>query len=532
MTHQIETQKRMSELIKRFVIAYLLLGLALATLSTVFNGAIQESAARQVTSFLKRSAFRGEYREIIQALNDGSLESFRGIVYFNKESKIIMSVPVNLTENLIRGKSFTDALIYRRFELPIATQDGITFGRVLFIYNAFDLVPISLAVWFIMILMTVPLGLQQKRKVLGQVLRELDVQKNEVIAEIAKKVRHDIRSPIQALRNTVEEVKSSSLQRNVNLAIDRISKIVDDLNDFVPTPKRVVEVGLVQAHLGSKFIPDLIDQIVNEKRALVKHDGIEVSVKVDESAFFFYSLIEENQFLSMISNILDNSIHAVSPQSGRIQISISTDRVFGKIRISDNGCGIETIDLPHVFEKHFTKGKANGSGLGLFYARETMLENAGEIEIASEKNVGTTIEIKLPLGLMPDWYTSEVRIERGQELVVIEDQISNIICWEEFVFPRLREAGVKIRIFSNFSDFVTWFGSQHEPVGKYRFIVDYHLGEKETGLDLIERFQIQDKAYLVTSAYDTKEVQQRCLGLNCKLVPKFSLGALIPVSLT
>ena len=66
--------------------------------------------------------------------------------------------------------------------------------------------------------------------------------------------------------------------------------------------------------------------------------------------------------------------------------------------MSDTGCGIAPEDLPHVFERGFTRRPDNsGEGLGLYIVRTFALEHGGSAEAESKPGSGSTFTLRLPL---------------------------------------------------------------------------------------------------------------------------------------
>ncbi len=95
-----------------------------------------------------------------------------------------------------------------------------------------------------------------------------------------------------------------------------------------------------------------------------------------------------------LSNIFSNSMDAVA-DGGLIVIGVS--RVDGTIstRISDNGVGIPSEKMGHLFEPFYST-KPNGHGLGLFAARHIVEMHQGTIEVQSVEGQGTSVTISLP----------------------------------------------------------------------------------------------------------------------------------------
>ena len=69
-----------------------------------------------------------------------------------------------------------------------------------------------------------------------------------------------------------------------------------------------------------------------------------------------------------------------------------------RLRVSDDGHGIEPELTKHIFDPFFTtKGVGKGTGLGLAMVRQIIENHRGTIDFESEKDVGTTFIINLPL---------------------------------------------------------------------------------------------------------------------------------------
>ena len=66
------------------------------------------------------------------------------------------------------------------------------------------------------------------------------------------------------------------------------------------------------------------------------------------------------------------------------------------VEISDTGVGMDQEALNKIFEPYFST-KATGTGLGLTIAKRNVELNGGTIEVRSERGVGTTVTITLPL---------------------------------------------------------------------------------------------------------------------------------------
>lgn len=96
-----------------------------------------------------------------------------------------------------------------------------------------------------------------------------------------------------------------------------------------------------------------------------------------------------------ITNIVKNCIEHTNP-NGTVKLSAEQNKMYTKITISDNGTGIDSNDLPHIFER-FYKGKnadSNSIGIGLALAKTIIEKSGGLISVSSSCQKGTTFTIK------------------------------------------------------------------------------------------------------------------------------------------
>ena len=98
--------------------------------------------------------------------------------------------------------------------------------------------------------------------------------------------------------------------------------------------------------------------------------------------------------------LLDNALKYTEP-SGSIRIQVKRERDTAVVEVTDNGVGISTSDLPHVFDRFFradpSRGQTEGSGLGLAIAKWIAEMHGATLTISSTLHVGTIVRAVLPL---------------------------------------------------------------------------------------------------------------------------------------
>lgn len=111
-----------------------------------------------------------------------------------------------------------------------------------------------------------------------------------------------------------------------------------------------------------------------------------------------YIIADFDKILQATVGILDNAFKFSDPDTG-VFLELDSDKKNAIIKIQDFGVGVETQDLPHIFDNYFI-GKNHsreGMGLGLFLAHNIIKRHHGLINLTSKRNKGTKVVIKLPL---------------------------------------------------------------------------------------------------------------------------------------
>jgi signal transduction histidine kinase len=135
-----------------------------------------------------------------------------------------------------------------------------------------------------------------------------------------------------------------------------------------------------------------------EKKAAAKQLTIAADIERDLPSIS----ADEARLEEVVYNLLDNAVKYSS--NGRtITIHASragTDKIA--LRVSDEGNGIATADLPRIFERFYRADKARsrevgGTGLGLAIVKHIAQLHGGSVEAESQLGRGTTIRVILPI---------------------------------------------------------------------------------------------------------------------------------------
>ncbi len=160
------------------------------------------------------------------------------------------------------------------------------------------------------------------------------------------------------------------------------------------------------SHGGNKDQADIqvcVEDIVRCLADTAAKKNISVDVLKSSSAFPKTS-IEKGIAAMVIKNIFDNAIK-YTPRGGNIAISVHLDNQKQRIEvsISDSGIGLSKAEQEKLFSRFYRANHAvdvnpDGSGMGLFIARQIMETHQGDIRVQSEgENKGSTFYIDFPV---------------------------------------------------------------------------------------------------------------------------------------
>jgi len=214
--------------------------------------------------------------------------------------------------------------------------------------------------------------------------------------ELARQVKHDIRSPLAALNNTIKSlVLPADKKALIQSAITRINDIANDLN----RSKSIVlsEDNENQQTEIKNRVSEIVFAAVEEKKIQYRDRvGLAFDLRISSEAQNLTCAMDSKELNRILSNVLDNSAEAIE-SDGLIRVELFGDAESVRLFIVDTGVGVPPDLIPTLGAKGKTFGKENGSGLGLYHAINTLEGVGGRLTINSDGISGTCVEILIPL---------------------------------------------------------------------------------------------------------------------------------------
>jgi len=219
-------------------------------------------------------------------------------------------------------------------------------------------------------------------------------EREQAWREMAKQVAHEIKNPLTPMRLTVQSFQRKFDANDPNLKqklddysktliqqIDTMSSVASAFSNFASMPAQQNET------LNVVNVVELALDIFNEDYIVFESNKKEIITKLDRT-----------QLIRIITNLVKNATQSIPEEQKekRLLVSVKEENQNVIIAVKDNGAGIESENIKHVFEPKFTT-KTSGMGLGLGIIKNIIENYKGTITFETELGKGTTFIVSLPI---------------------------------------------------------------------------------------------------------------------------------------
>jgi two-component system, OmpR family, sensor kinase len=217
---------------------------------------------------------------------------------------------------------------------------------------------------------------------------------------------HELRTPLTILQLELEGLVhdnplDESFERRIGSAVEethRMSRIVESL--LAISRLDAGEVKLDKLHLS---LSELVARTAGEMKVLAQDKSIALSISVEEGV---YLEGDRTHLQQVVLNLVDNAIK-YTQEGGAIHVRLYVKDWRTIIEVSDNGAGIPSHALPHVFERFYRADKARsrasgGAGLGLSIVKAICTAHRAAIFVTSEEGKGSSFRVEFPSAAVSD----------------------------------------------------------------------------------------------------------------------------------
>jgi len=204
---------------------------------------------------------------------------------------------------------------------------------------------------------------------------------------------HDLRAPLASILGLVNLAKLEPVEKQrdyIEMIRDRVIGLdyfIKDIIDFSKNSNTDIRYEMIN-------VKELIDLCVDHNKYLPGAEKVELSVSLD----ILRIKSDHYRLSSILTTLIANAVkyHNLDQEKPMLWIEVNGSNPVQFI-IRDNGSGISNKIRPRIFDMFYRGNeKSNGSGLGLYIAREMLNSLRGTFEVVSEEGKGSTFTFYLP----------------------------------------------------------------------------------------------------------------------------------------
>ncbi len=233
-------------------------------------------------------------------------------------------------------------------------------------------------------------------------LQESEAQKEKYDAEnreLISNISHDLKTPITTVKGYVEGIMDgvADTPEKLDHYIKTIYNKANDMDRLVNelTFYTKIDTNRIPYNFSRLTVADFFDDCAEE-----------VSMEMEERHFRFTYMNrvspetmiigDAEQLKRVMDNIISNSVKYMDKAQGSIELRVLDVGDFVQVELQDNGKGIETKNLPYIFDRFYrtdaSRGSSTGgSGIGLSIVKKIIEDHSGRIWATSQIGRGTTI---------------------------------------------------------------------------------------------------------------------------------------------
>lgn len=266
-------------------------------------------------------------------------------------------------------------------------------------------------------------------------LRELDQAKSEFVTITS----HQLRAPITAIKGYISMLMEGSfgeIPEKAKTVIDKVyqssDRLVNLINDFLNLSR--IERGKMEYDFKEFDLKELVKNIYE--------DFSQINIKKETPLKFTFDMNEREKYIvkadqgkirQAIGNLIDNALKYT--KQGFVKMSLYKDTMKEKIifKIQDSGMGIDRDALSRLFQK-FSRAERNklsvhvdGTGLGLYVAKEIMKAHGGDIRAESRgTGKGTEFYVEFPMNFITPQEKNRIEEEQNRRAGNVEEFLKGI----------------------------------------------------------------------------------------------------------
>src|SRR5262245_5121039 len=232
-------------------------------------------------------------------------------------------------------------------------------------------------------------------------------ESNRIKDEFLATLSHELRTPLSSILGWAQLLRTQMLDADETQEaleiIERNSEFQCNLIEELLDISRII-TGKMQLHFRPISLVQVVQAAVNVIRPAAQAKQVSIDVTLDPEADSFRG--DADRLQQVFWNLLSNAVK-FTPSRGHIDVTLEAASSQFRVVVADNGEGIASEFLPHVFDRFrqadsTTSRRHGGLGIGLAIVRHVVELHGGTVRAESAgKGRGTAMRVSLPVVFPP-----------------------------------------------------------------------------------------------------------------------------------
>ncbi len=227
--------------------------------------------------------------------------------------------------------------------------------------------------------------------------RRIEEDANKAKLQFFTNISHELRTPLTLIADPVNYIihddNLNSQQRSMLQIVQRnvlvLTQLVSEILDF-----RKVQNGKMELRLSDFNLSESMKQWIMLFSASAQKKHIAISMNAPDAVML---RADQDKIERICYNLLSNALKYTS-EGGEITLTAKEEDGRVMISVADNGCGISSDELPHIFDRFYqAKNAGRGTGIGLAIVKAFTELHHGEVSATSVEGKGSTFTIHIPV---------------------------------------------------------------------------------------------------------------------------------------
>ncbi len=217
------------------------------------------------------------------------------------------------------------------------------------------------------------------------------------IGYIFSGIRHEIGNPINSTKTALSVLRDNIDRYSKDTVVEYIERALSEILRVEDLLRSLKTFNMYEnPHMQIVEVSSFLEKFLSLVRGDLEKNGITIKTIIHPEAQCIY--IDPRALQQVMLNILTNASDAFAgTEDPKIVLSAFSTGKFIIFRVVDNGCGMTEKQQEDLFKPFYTT-KAKGTGLGLAIVKKMLDRLSCSIDITSQKDAGTIVDITIPIG--------------------------------------------------------------------------------------------------------------------------------------